>query len=133
MRGDAFAEKLEWFKRNEKPEVVLLIAEDPQLIRIAVAWTNTSVKRRGDAGDPGSLSEVELWDWLWEQARYSRREIVEKSSVSEYGFSGRMRTLVGNRVLYPDGSINSYVQRYLREKVVRLFEAKPRRTAKKKG
>ena len=34
MSGDAFAEKLEWFKRNEKPEIVLLIADDPQLIRI---------------------------------------------------------------------------------------------------
>ena len=83
--------------------------------------------------DPGGLSEVELWNWLWEQARYSRRELFEKSSVSEYEFSDRMRTLVGNRVLYPDGSINSYVQRYLREKVVKLFEAKPKRTAKKKG
>ena len=32
MSDDTFAEKLEWFKWNEKPEVVLLIADSSQLI-----------------------------------------------------------------------------------------------------
>ena len=77
--------------------------------------------------------EAELWDWLWERAQYSRKELIQKSSLSEYGFDHRMRTLIGNRVLYPDGTVNSYVQRYLREKVLRLFEAKPKRTTKKTG
>ena len=28
MNADLFTEKLEWFKQNEKPEVVLLIADN---------------------------------------------------------------------------------------------------------
>ena len=133
MSEDLFAEKLDWFKENEKPEVVLLIADDPQLIRITVAWTNTTVKRTENPGKPGDLSEAEMWDWLWEHAQYSRKELIQKSSLSQYGFDHKMRTLVGNRVLYPDGTVNSYVQRYLREKVLKLFEAKPKRTTKKMG
>ena len=133
MSEDVFAEKLEWFKQNEKPEVVLLIADNPQLIRIAVAWTNTAVKRTEKPGKPGDITEAEFWDWLWEHAQYSRKELTQKSSLSEYGFDHRMQTLIGNRVLYPDGTVNSYVQRYLREKVLRLFEAKPKRTTKKTG
>ena len=131
MSDDTFAEKLEWFKQNEKPEGVLLIADNAQLIRIAVAWTNTTVKRTENPGKPGDLSEAEMWDWLWEHAQYSRKELVQKSSLSQYGFDHKMRTLVGNRVLYPDGTVNSYVQRYLREKVLKLCEAKPKRTTKK--
>ncbi len=133
MSDDTFAEKLEWFKQNEKPEVVLLIADNAQLIRITVAWTNTAVKRAKDVEGPGDLTEAELWDWLWEHAQYSPKELIQKSSLSEYGFDHKMRTLIGNRVLYPDGTVNSYVQRYLREKVLKLFEAKPKRTKKKTG
>lgn len=133
MSDDTFAEKLEWFKQNEKPEVVLLIADNAQLIRIAVAWTNTTVKRAKNPGKPPDVSEAELWDWLWKHAQYSRKELIQKSSLSEYGFDHKMRTLIGNRVLYPDGTVNSYVQRYLREKVLKLFEAKPKKTPKKTG
>ncbi len=133
MSDDTFAEKLEWFKQNEKPEVVLLIADNAQLIRIAVAWTNTNVRSAKSPGKPPDVSEAELWDWLWEHTQYSRQELLQKCSLSEYGFDHKMRTLIGNRVLYPDGTVNSYVQRYLREKVLKLFEAKPKRTTKKTG
>ena len=43
MTEDIFAKKLEWFKENEKPEVVLCIADDSGLIKIIIAWTNTTV------------------------------------------------------------------------------------------
>jgi hypothetical protein len=35
-------------------------------------------------------------------------------------------------VIYPDGTINSFVQRYLRDRVLKLFEAKPARSTKPK-
>ena len=98
-----------------------------------MAWTNTAVKRAKAAAGPGDLTQAEVWDWLWAHARYSREELIRKSSLSEYGFDLRMQTLVGNRILYPDGTVNSYVQRYLREKVLKLFEAKPKRRTKKTG
>ena len=42
----------------------------------------------------------------------------------------KLKPLVGNRVLYPDGTVNSFVQRYLRERVLKLFDTKPRKSAK---
>ena len=42
----------------------------------------------------------------------------------------KLKPLVGNRVLYPDGTVNSFVQRYLRERVLKLFDAKPRKPTK---
>jgi hypothetical protein len=36
--ADSYAKKLDWFKRNERPEVVLLLADNPELVRIVIAW-----------------------------------------------------------------------------------------------
>lgn len=131
MSKDVYAEKLAHFKENEKPEVVLLIADDLDLIKIIVAWTNTTVVHAEKLSPLHGDSESEVWDWLWKNAVYSREELAAKSALSEYGFEKKMRPLIGNRVLYPDGTVNSFVQRYLRDRVLKLFEAKPKRAAKK--
>jgi len=131
MNEDVFAEKLAQFKQNEKPEVVLLVADNPELIRITVAWTNTTVTRMKRTRQPGDLSDAEFWDWLWKHAQYSTEELLLKSSISKYGFEYKIQMLIGNRVLYPDGTVNTYVQRYLRERVLKLFEEKPKRKMRK--
>jgi hypothetical protein len=76
-------------------------------------------------------SEDEVWEWLWSKAVYSREELIAKSGHAEYAFEKKMAPLIGNRLLYPDGTINSFVQRYLRERVLKLFDAKPKRPTKK--
>ena len=42
--ADLYAEKLELFKQKETPEVVLLIADAPELTKIIVAWKPRSRK-----------------------------------------------------------------------------------------
>ncbi len=133
MSEDIYAEKLAWFKQNEKPEVVLLIADNPELTRIVLAWTNLEVRR---AEKPTALtdeSEDEVWEWLWKNASYSRTALIEKIgvSLSESGLEGRMKPLIGNRILYSDGTVNSFVQRYLRDQMLKLFDTKSKRPAKK--
>jgi len=128
---EQYADRLAYFRENEKPEVVLLIADDLDLIKIIVAWTNTTVTRAEKLSPTRGDSESEVWDWLWKNSVYSREELIAKSALSEYGFEKKMRPLIGNRVLYPDGTVNSFVQRYLRDRVLKLFEAKPKRNARK--
>jgi hypothetical protein len=55
---------------------------------------------------------------------------IPGTSLSEAGLENKMRPLIGNRILYPDGTVNSYVQRYLREKVINLFDRKTRKITK---
>ena len=133
MKEDLYLQKLAWFKQNERPEVVLLVADDAERIKIVVAWTNLEVRRADKLTELTGESENEVWEWLWKNAKYSRTELIEKISVSfsESGLESKMRPLIGNRALYPDGTVNSFVQRYLREQVLKLFEAKPRRSSKK--
>ena len=131
MDNDLFAEKLSAFKEDEKPEVVLLVGDDEALVKIVLGWTNTAVRRAEKLSPLKTDSEDEVWRWLWKNIKYSREELMAKSVVYDRRFDGKLELLIGNRVLYPDGTINSFVQRYLREKVLKLFEAKPRKAKQK--
>jgi hypothetical protein len=112
---------------------VLLIADVPERTKFVIAWTNIKIRRADNLTELVSTSENEIWEWLWQNTIYSRDELIEKigTSFSDSGLGNKMRPLIGNRILYPDGTVNSYVQRYLREKVVNLFENKPKRSTKK--
>lgn len=134
MIEDLYSQKLEWFKQNEKPEAVLVVADNPERIKIVVAWGNLEVRRVEELTRLRTESEKEVWGWLWENVRYSRKELMEKMgiSLSEFGLENKMKPLIGNRVIYPDGTVNSFVQRYLREQVLKLFEAKSKSRVKKK-
>jgi hypothetical protein len=130
MGNDHFPELLRHFKQNETPEAVLLVADDPTLTKIVVAWNNLDVrpvkKRRRSPGE----SEHDRWDWLWANVSYSLDDLAERSGLAVSLVERKLKPLIGNRVLYPDGTVNSFVQRYLRERVLKLFDAKPRKPAK---
>jgi hypothetical protein len=67
------------------------------------------------------------------EALWSQTEFIEKIGInfSEAGLASKMKPLIGNRILYPDGNVNSFVQRYLQQQILKLFEAKPKRPAQK--
>ncbi|HPQ68171.1 MAG TPA: hypothetical protein PKW95_03520 [bacterium] len=123
MNHPVLSEKLAWFKENEKPEVVLLIADDPQKMKLLIAWSNTDVSWKDDSLECVSDCENEIWQWLWDHAQYDPKEWQEKSGASPMGFDKRQQFLIGNRLIYPDGTMHSFVQKYLREKVLQLFQA----------
>jgi len=122
MDDGLYQEKLRWFKENEKPEVVLFVGDDATLTKIALAWTNATVKRPQELSPLRGDCESEVWNWLWENTSYSRSDLLARSGAFEHGFDAKLAILIGNRILYPDGTVNSFVQRFLREKVLRLFD-----------
>jgi hypothetical protein len=132
MSESLYIEKLNWFKQNEKPETVLLIADNPDRIKLVIAWTNSNIEQSKNLTTFDSESENNTWEWLWENTNYSKTELKEKSDIpSEIVLEHRMKPLIGNRIIYPDGTVNSYVQRYLREQVVNLFGTKSKKPTKR--
>ncbi len=133
MTEDLYAQKLTWFKQHERPETVLMVSDYPERIKIIIAWTNLEVRRANKLTELKGESEKEVWEWLWDNIKYSQTEFIEKIGInfSEAGLASKMKPLIGNRILYPDGTVNSFVQRYLQQQVLKLFEAKPKRPAQK--
>ena len=65
MTDDIYTENLSRFKDDERPEAVLVIADDPDLIKIIIAWTNTAVARSERLTKLRGDSNHEIWEWLW--------------------------------------------------------------------
>jgi hypothetical protein len=84
-------------------------------------------------GLPGE-SESEVWEWLWENTSYRLSELKERIGIpfSELALANKLKPLIGNRLIYPDGTVNSFIERYLRDQVAKLFEAKSRSLGKKR-
>jgi uncharacterized protein YukJ len=135
MHEDLYSKKFNHFKNNEKPEVVLVIANDQVLIKIVVAWPNIEIKQIDKLTELSSDLEKDVWAWLWENCRFNLAELRAIISIpySDAGLQKQLETLIANRIIYPDGTVNSFVQRYLRNEVAKLFESKAKKTKKSSG
>ena len=57
-----------------------------------------------------SESESEVWNWLWENTTYLRQDLLARSGVFEHGFDGRLAILIGNCILYHDGTLAEHLR-----------------------
>jgi hypothetical protein len=110
-----FEEIIEDFRQKEQIEDALcLIGKDDLadgLRKLAVAWGKIRINRtdRTDRTDKTNKkqSENEIWNELWDQVEYDFDEIKKISGV-RIGIEQKMDILIGNRIIYPDGTINSF-------------------------
>jgi hypothetical protein len=112
---------LEEFKQSEEPESVLLVSGSQTLIRILVAWKKMEIRRNPRSSKYFVDSDGSAWQWLWKNVEYSMQDLEERLPFSDSGLQQKVDALIANRVLYPDGTINSFADRFLREKVVKLY------------
>jgi len=124
MSRTVFDRILAEFKAKEVPEAILVVGDDPWMTRLALAWPYVSLT----AIEPAMAfskhwSEVGKWNWLWRNVRYSRESVFDVAGRSY--LDNQLCALIANRILYPDGTVHSYVTRFLRDRVVKLLEKKP--------
>ena len=122
--------RLDESKESEQPEAVLMMAGDPELMRIVVAWTQTKVHRAKRLTRLSADSEEERWTWLWDNARFERAALLARIPNAGTRTQANFEALIANRVLYPDGTANGFVERYLKERVVKLFSRSLRKGVK---
>ena len=122
MKKNRWMATLDRFKNDERPECVLLVSGSPSLIRIVVAWMNTPVKRRKRLTTLPEDRE-EQWEWLWQNASYSFESLAQRLPFLDKESEQKLQALIANRVLYPDGTVNSYVERLLRTRIVKTLSS----------
>lgn len=123
-KQDPYAERLLRFKENEKPEAVLMVADSPHLVKIVVAWTSMPVCRKCHLRQFKGSTEEATWNWLWENTEYSHDELIRRIPAADTTTPRKIESLIANRVLYPDGTANGFVEKFMREQVLRHFGRK---------
>lgn len=122
---NVYARELDWFKANELPECALLV--DDSLLRFLVAWKRLAVTRTKRLTRVTKRNKAGLWQWLWQNAVFSLEDFAVLTGASVPTATARFKMLSGNAMIYPDGTLNSYVDKLLKARTVLLFQRnKPR-------
>lgn len=61
---------------------MLLVADDPDFMKIIVAWASLDVRPVEMPSLLQSESDREVWDWLWSNAEYSIADLAERSGLT---------------------------------------------------
>lgn len=118
---NAWEKRLNVIKKNSCPEAVLMVAGQAELIRIVLAWKESTVTCTSRTTKLPGNSEDEVWSWLWENVCYDRVALLGRIPNATARTEKNLDALIANRVLYPDGTANPFVERYIKERVVRLL------------
>jgi len=129
MKKNRWLDTLEQFRNEERPECVLLVSSSPSLIRIVVAWMNMPVERTRRF-TPFPEDREQQWEWLWRHAVYSTARLAAYVPSSDRDLEQKLQALIANKVLYPDGTVNGYVDRFLRARTVKMLSAPGQRFRK---
>lgn len=63
---------------------------------------------------------------------YSPERFAERLPFSDKDVEQKLRGLIANKVLYPDGTVNGYVERLLRARIVKTL-SNPEHRLRKAG
>ena len=109
-------------KEIEHPDVVLLIAENPNAQRLLVSWKNLPRSFKKGKSEPASISEA------WEQVEFDQEHWARIAHVHSGLANDLAKVLIANNLIYPDGSMNEFVQKYLNSLVITsIAKAKPKK------
>lgn len=124
MSRNTYNRILAEFKTRETPEAILVVGDDPCLMRIVLTWTNLKISQQEPTTDYSKQrSDVEKWEWLWKGVQFSKKDV--QAVVGKQGIDAQVRYPIANRILYPDSTVHSYVVQYLRSQVAKLLYKKP--------
>lgn len=119
-----YTDVLAEFKANENPEAILVVGEDSLMTRLVLAWPNVA-RTEVELATPFSKDwdDIKRWAWLWTGIRYSKKDMF--AIVGRSRLDVQLRVLIANRIIYPDGTVHSYLTKFFRTRVVKLLEKKP--------
>lgn len=119
-RKDTYQRELDWFKANEIPECALLV--DNALLRSLVAWKRVTLTRKKRLTGLPDGDKSRIWQWLWENVEFSMDDLAALTGTSVPDAAEKFKMLSVNGMVYPDGTLNTYVDRLLKARTVLLFQ-----------
>lgn len=126
---------IERFKKAESIDqiAVLMVAEgfEPEVLRVLSAWKR-SEHQWVEPKRPCPESMLEAWRWLVEGWTVDVDAIAETANVSIAVARSRINVLQGNRLIYPDGTMVTFVVAALHSAMKKQLGLKKPKDEKKK-
>lgn len=101
-------ELLALFREQEprRMHTITVMINNDDLKTIASAWTSIHVRWKAHPSkQPDASDEGALWEWLWKGVDYSEVDLGIAAAIARARVSVLVKTLILNRLIYPDGTI----------------------------
>jgi len=96
----------------EDTDLLLLLSNDDRLVKLLITWRR--VERWLESVNNEQF--IDNNDLAWTMTRFDERQWSVLSGVGEREIFNLWRLLAGNRFLYPDGTLNSKIEDYLKDR-----------------
>jgi len=122
----SIGELMSHFRKIESDNVenIAPLTEDKELRNSLVAWKSVSITWKDAGAQCDSTSEVEQWNWLWSQVSYDQHQFGVVAGLLTQDIGSVLERLKGLRVIYPDGSINSFARQFLQAQIMAKLKRK---------
>lgn len=118
----SFGEILSEFKRNEVPEATYPLLEDRGLCNALVSWKSVPIEYKSP-GECEETTDQKKWEWLWRKTKTDQNAFAVISGLKPQDAGRMLARLIGLRLIYPDGTINSFAKQFLSSEIVRRISA----------
>ena len=115
---DSFGEILAYFKKTEASENIVPLIEDVQLRNALVAWKGVVIRYNKSTNTPPP-DEPSKWNWLWEQIEFDKTTFGVVAGLKAQDVGGILTRMIGLRLIYPDGTVNTFARQYLRSMILK--------------
>jgi hypothetical protein len=112
MSMATMGELLKYFKKTEAAENIIPLVESEELRNGLVAWKSVAIKYK-DNSECELKDEASRWDWMWNQVEYDVKKFGVVAGIAPQHAQQLLIRLQGLRLIYPDGTVNSFASKYL--------------------
>jgi hypothetical protein len=122
----SFGEILASFKKDEEAENIVAVINDDELQNGLIAWKSVRIKYK-TATDCNESDPTAKWNWLWDQIDYDSQAFGVVAGAKAQDVGRLIARLIGLRLIYPDGTINTLSKQYLQTIIMsKIRQSAPR-------
>ncbi len=108
MKKDDWSKMITAAKKEDKPDGVLTIAEDPVLRLLALLWPTIRIENR--------VMKARSMADLWRGVRISYYELAEATGLPPRKVMWGVDILRAARMIYPDGTLHPELEEHFRQR-----------------
>lgn len=108
----SYGEVLATFKRTEDSATVYLVMQDTKLAEALSVWPNVPITYLSSQ-DCVEDVPTKQWAWLWKHCKVDLVTFSLILGVSPEQAKAMAARLIGLRLVYPDGQVQSYCRQFL--------------------
>ena len=125
-----FGEVLKYFKDGETADTIVPLVESAELRSAIVAWKSVVISYK-DAKDCEEQSESRQWEWMWSKVDFDIRSFGVVAGCRPQDVMNLFERLKGLRLIYPDGTINTFAKKYLQSVILSKLPKPPKSSTPK--